>query len=750
MIWPGWIIVATKIAGVLETKNFVNPTIQPIWTVINDGLPATDVRQSALDPFTPATKQYLILNTLNELYRRDNSGNWISILSTAQARTATGRAAGVIKRFWPDPSIAGRLWVQFTNNSGARPHYCYALYSDDYGANWTVVTKLVEATVSDLGGTGGVRAYGDNVFVSQIRADGQFIYCSTDKGSTWTPVGTGQYSNINLNTLQTDRVYCGGAGTAGAGRVHKITIAGNTNLVEGVTPNRGDAFWFSSTDADHQRLVSLNDDKLYVTTDSWVTKNSPSSITPAPECLAAWAGADEDQIIIGLILHAAHDGSHQPDVIGCLYGEADTTAAVIAGSMTDTAPYTDSIPETCGGAAIGGIMPVDYTPPVPPPLPDYPIPPGCGQIANDALYFIDVADPQGNRIAQLDSFLSLTYTRTVNGVNRLIMDLDPNIDRSMFKIDGRLSVYRMAASGALSLDTETIWFIRVTREITLSSGEKRFVVIADNALYLLQGRIVAYAAGEAESDKSGLADDMIKAIVRENLGALATDTLRDLSAYLDIAADLGQGPSVDKAFSWRKILPVLQEISGQTYELLSPVYFDITSPVYGTLQFQTYVGQRGTDRSRASNNPLILSEEIGNISNAEYEENYENEENYIYAGGQGEGLGREIEEVSDDARIALTPFNRKEGFRDSRQGATGASLEAEGYSQLYEGRPRMKFSCKLIDSDAIRYGRDWFWGDKVVVQYSGKEFECLITTVAVQVSGGEEKITAQLSTEGVL
>ena len=119
-------------------------------------------------------------------------------------------------------------------------------------------------------------------------------------------------------------------------------------LQDDLGPLRWDSMWFDPIDVAHQRLVRNN--KAYVSYDSWATVNTPDAIAPAPYSFAPNAGNDTDQMLVGLTL-----GTH---VIGTLYGEADTTATGIAGANAGTAPYTDSIPNTCGGLAQMGIQAV--------------------------------------------------------------------------------------------------------------------------------------------------------------------------------------------------------------------------------------------------------------------------------------------------------------------------------------------------------------------------------------------------------
>lgn len=370
---------------------------------------------------------------------------------------------------------------------------------------------------------------------------------------------------------------------------------------------------------------------------------------------------------------------------------------------------------------------------------------------SDLSYYIDVATPQGVRIAQMDSFLALTYARRVNDYGVMQLDLDPDTDRSLFRLDGRLGIWRQPSGGGLGLEFDTVWLVRNTKRVMTEKGERRLRITAVSALWLLTGRIIAYAAGSAQAKKTATdADNLLKDFVDENMGASATDTARRWDTLMTIAADESLGVHVDKACARRNLLLVCQEVADQCAQLGYPLYFDVICPSYGLLEFRTWTGQRGADRQASSDNPLILSPEMGTISESEYEENYLDEGTFCYAGGQGEEAAREIATASATARIGSSPFGRREIFRDARQGATGASLTAEAESALYAARPRRLYTAKLTDTEQVKYGRDWKWGDRVTVRDFGESFDCEISAVMVRVVDGRETIDAALRAEEII
>lgn len=364
-------------------------------------------------------------------------------------------------------------------------------------------------------------------------------------------------------------------------------------------------------------------------------------------------------------------------------------------------------------------------------------------------YWIEVSDPFGERLAQIDEYLRLAYTRTANDVGVLTLDLASTPGEALWRLDGRLGIWRQGAGGLLDLETETVWFMRRYQRVLGNNGERRFRITAVSASHLLDRRIVAYAAGSAQAAKTGKADDVMKAIVRENLGSSATDPARDWSSLVTVAADQSLGPTISKAFSRRRVLTVLGEIAADAAEQGTPMYFDVICPERGELEFRTYSGQRGEDRTPISNQ-LVLSPELGTIADGEYADDYLDEATYIYAAGQGEESERQVEEASDAARIGASPFGRIEQLRDARQVTTTAALEAEAAATLYASRPRRTFRGTLVDTPQVRYGRDWHWGDRVMAQFEGQTFECCINSISVTIENGQETISAALTAEELL
>ena len=336
MAWPSKIFVATTLLGVYYTDDFSDPNVQPTWTAINTGLPALDCNEFDLDPFDQLNRQYVLLWTGETLYRRENAGSWISILTPSQARTACGQVGGTmnLRSFCADLTVPGRLWALFRWNTNT-----YAIRSDDYGDNWIghLVTNVNTEDVWHIRSSGNyvwLATYAGTLYLHN-----DWVFYSSDLGITWNQYYTWEGHHFGYNPLTPDRIY-EITGVTGTHYLTRITSGGvGTDLQTNIAlPARQDSMWFDYIDPDHHRELEAGE--IHVTTDEWATIDSTLGIDDDPISFAPWAGADVDQMIIGFI---ADDPSNH-HVIGTLYGEADTVPHYIAGINVNTPPYTDAIP----------------------------------------------------------------------------------------------------------------------------------------------------------------------------------------------------------------------------------------------------------------------------------------------------------------------------------------------------------------------------------------------------------------------
>jgi hypothetical protein len=361
---------------------------------------------------------------------------------------------------------------------------------------------------------------------------------------------------------------------------------------------------------------------------------------------------------------------------------------------------------------------------------------------------IYLRDPFGTLQTIINGFVRLEYGRAESKTGYLTLDLDPvSTDTSLFRVDTRLEPWRTVGANAPYLDGESVFFVRAFGYITDNSGREIFRVEAQDANYLLASRHVAYAAGTTQAAKTGKADDLCKAIVRENLGASATDATRSLAAYLSVQADLALGPTVTKEFSRRIVSDVLTDLVQESFQQGTYLAYDTVYTGAATLEFRTYTGRRGVDHGRASGQTVVISRERKNLESPSFIEDHSEEYTAVYAGGQGLGADRVVKSATNSTAAGLSPFNLREKWVDARNTATDAAIQSEANAGLQTYRAKKVLTGNIIDADGCLYGVHYNFGDVVYAEYRGQGYDAHINAIHVTVENGRETIDCQVRAE---
>lgn len=366
-------------------------------------------------------------------------------------------------------------------------------------------------------------------------------------------------------------------------------------------------------------------------------------------------------------------------------------------------------------------------------------------------YQFTILDPKGNALDSPKNFVNGGWALRVNSVGNLTLPLPARFVPPQIDDNYQVLIERQVEDGLLYIEGSTTWLTEIIKEKRTSS-EHTVTLGAPNAMTLLTRRINAYAAGTANAGSTSVAaDNIIKSIVRANMGSTATDAARRLDTItpsLSVEANTSQGATTTKSYAWRNpILPVLQELAEDSAQNGTYLAFDVVKTPAGH-EFRTFVNQRGANRSISGGfSPVIFSPGLGNITDIEFTTDYSQYVNYAYVGGQGDESNRVVIEVPESSDLATLPqYRRREGFRDARNTDLTASLQSEGRAYLREHRPRKIFTAKIVQTDSCKYGRDYFWGDRVTVDYYGLVFDCWIETLNINLANGTETIEINLQT----
>ena len=221
-----------------------------------------------------------------------------------------------------------------------------------------------------------------------------------------------------------------------------------------------------------------------------------------------------------------------------------------------------------------------------------------------------------------------------------------------------------------------------------------------------------------------------KVIVREQLGDLAGGNRVKLSVQNDVGAG---GASVTKAFAYRNVFTVLQELADVANENGVYLAFDVVRTAPAAFQFRTYAGQRGTDHSRTSGDPRLVGKEYGNLDEATFGTFHSDERNWVLVAGKGEEDARLTVERRNNDRIGSSKWNRREYFKDSRDNDSTAALQADGDEVLNEYKPKQILTGRLLDTTGMQFGVHYQFGDIVTAQAFGYNVDCHISSVRVKV-----------------
>lgn len=179
--------------------------------------------------------------------------------------------------------------------------------------------------------------------------------------------------------------------------------------------------------------------------------------------------------------------------------------------------------------------------------------------------------------------------------------------------------------------------------------------------------------------------------------------------------------------------------------LLNNCYNGIEANIKG-FEFRVY---KPVNRSIDSDNPVVFSFELNNLSSILFDENNLNYKNVAIVAAEGEGSNRHIIETGD---VESEGLNRIELYVDARdlqpqEGESTEQLESKmkqrGGEKLSETKKMISFDATINTGDSkFIYNKDYFLGDFVTI-YSkelNKTVNVQIIGITKSISGGVENL----------
>ena len=313
-------------------------------------------------------------------------------------------------------------------------------------------------------------------------------------------------------------------------------------------------------------------------------------------------------------------------------------------------------------------------------------------------------------------WVSVHYVQNVCGLGwfDLMLPGDFRVGKERNFKDWRMVVWRNIIGSRRYIDFAG--FVRNTRR-TYVEGEYRLMLSGPDYNDILDRRIIAYPANSAEAKKSDYADDMMKELVYENLGAGAV-AARDYSAYMSIQADQGAGTSVRKGCAWAGLFPTLREIYENSQGASGTAYFGVVplGEGYG-MEFRTKVNQWGQDHRHPGgvDGAVVFAISRGNMDQVEQTYESDAEATYVYGLGEGQRENRIQLYSTSVARVSQSVINRRERAYENSGLPDTADLQQETGAKLHELESVESFTFSPKSIEGCQLGVHWDLGDRVTV-----------------------------------
>jgi hypothetical protein len=373
-------------------------------------------------------------------------------------------------------------------------------------------------------------------------------------------------------------------------------------------------------------------------------------------------------------------------------------------------------------------------------------------------YSINFFSPEGYKIYTFNAIYELEFGRKKNDIGALSI-LIPNLELyniNDFKRNCTAEIYR---DGII---IPVLWYLK---KVTITEDSIELVFF--DHLTLLTQRYVTWYEVEFFNYPSHMrlpSDELIHEVIRtnyidvlDNLGFSvdAPEPISDMNTdarVIDfkLVEPLGVGTVIEDSFAWRKVSEVVKNITETAETNGENIWYDfIYTPngdgfTIGNLSFRIWYNIRGNDRRiNKSNNPVVFSPELGNLSNYSLELDYENYYNQVYV------VAKELPELDDGVNLVrIVPYPQEYEYEGQEliehveilndEEINEEIMEAKAKTLLAQGKPISRLTGDIIQTDDYQFFRDYNFGDKVSAYWQNLFFETEITTYNVTVSDTEE------------
>lgn len=373
-------------------------------------------------------------------------------------------------------------------------------------------------------------------------------------------------------------------------------------------------------------------------------------------------------------------------------------------------------------------------------------------------YDLELQDIAGNSLTLVEDAISVSAARAYNTVGNATLTIPNHYNREWFEYDTRIKIWRTGRSRIPRLFGDTIFFLR---KIDNQRSARQYQIECVDAIGILDKRQISYTSETPYADKTleefalvtysdaFRLDNMMKQYVRENFGPDALDALRNTS-IIEVERDRNLGPYGEKEASWTTLGAVVSDLASQSAGKGVPLFYDMILQGNGKFQFRVWSTVRGKDRGIAATQPLVFSDESGALIDVHEVDDYTEFANYCYVLGYDKGPSQIVEEVVDDASVRMNPLGRVEFTYTGSDSDVTSVLQDEGKAAIYGRRGIRTVTAQLSEATTLDYGDQYAYGDRVVAQIGGRQYDVQLDAVSASWAGGKDNLDVRLNGSEVL
>lgn len=335
-----------------------------------------------------------------------------------------------------------------------------------------------------------------------------------------------------------------------------------------------------------------------------------------------------------------------------------------------------------------------------------------------AEYILQIKTAAGAVVGYIDDMRGLSYSTQLNASGILSFGLRGDHAKiALLERDGQIEVRRRDTEAGIDWYTDFYGLFRDEERSADSDGNDQFTAYCVGVLDYLKRSVVAYRAGiDGRSQfTADPAETILKNLVKYN--ATASGTTGDgrvlnvpaWGAFLSVEADGAGGNTLTRSVSGRNLLDVCQEIAA-----IGDLDFWLAKTGAQAWEFRTD-DTLGDDRTAT----VVFSTDYDNMRNPTLRRNRLGEATVAVVGGAGEEAAQVFATRTGTNYHATT--NAREVWVSEQQILTANELNAAGDAALYDLEARDELTFEFVQTQALRYGRDYFLGDLVTARYQDVE-----------------------------